>query len=130
MSNSTQSPNYQLDIRVETHYLEEQSRPDESQFVFSYTITINNTGTIPVQLISRHWIITDAENHVQEVKGLGVVGHQPLLKPKEGFEYSSGSVLTTSHGTMKGHYFCVAEDGHRFEVAIPEFMLSLPRILH
>jgi ApaG protein len=130
MSNSVESTMYQLDIQVETQYLEEQSRPDENQFVFAYTITISNIGTIPVQIISRHWIITDADNHVQEVRGLGVVGHQPLLKPKEGFEYSSGSSLATSHGTMKGHYFCVAEDGHRFEVEIPEFVLTLPRTLH
>lgn len=130
MSNSTTSPIYHLDVQVETHYLEEQSKPDDSHFLFSYTITITNTGNVAVQLISRHWIITDAENHVEEVKGLGVVGHQPLLKPKEGFEYSSGSSLNTSHGTMKGIYFCVAEDGHRFEVEIPEFVLTLPRTLH
>ena len=130
MSNFPVTPIYHLDIHVQSHYLEEQSQPDANQFAFSYTVTITNAGTIPVQLISRHWVITDAHNNVQEVKGLGVVGHQPFLKPKEGFEYSSGSSLSTSYGTMRGHYFCVAEDGHRFEVEIPEFVLTLPRTLH
>jgi ApaG protein len=98
--------------------------------VFTYTITIKNNGDIPAQLISRHWVITDANNHVQEVAGLGVVGHQPLLKPGEQFEYTSGTQLATQQGSMRGEYFCVAEDGHRFEVNIPEFVLTLPRALH
>jgi ApaG protein len=121
---------YDFKVTVITQYLEEQSNPDKAHFVFAYTITIKNTGDVPAQLISRHWIITDANNKVHEVQGLGVVGHQPLLKPGEGFEYTSGSSLETPQGTMKGIYFCVAEDGHRFEVAIPEFVLSLPRTLH
>lgn len=128
--NTSTSENYAFSVEVETQYLPEQSDPEKEQFVFSYSIMIKNTGTVPAQLISRHWIITDASNQVQEVKGLGVVGHQPYLKPGEGFEYRSGTSLATSHGIMKGSYFCVAEDGHRFDVAIPEFVLSLPRTLH
>jgi ApaG protein len=121
---------YQIEVAVVTQYLAEQSDPDNGDYVFAYTITITNTGTVAAQLISRHWVITDANNRVQEVKGLGVVGHQPLLQPEQGFEYSSGSSLKTQHGSMKGSYFFVAEDGHKFEVQIPEFVLSLPRTLH
>lgn len=121
---------YEFTVSVATQYLADQSDPDRDNYVFAYTITIKNTGSVTAQLISRHWIITDAKNQVQEVKGLGVVGHQPLLQPGQSFEYNSGSSLTTSHGSMQGSYFCVAEDGHRFEVAIPEFVLSLPRTLH
>ena len=121
---------YEFSVSVRTRYIPEQSDPDRSQFVFAYTITIRNTGTVPAQLISRHWIIVDANNHVEEVKGLGVVGHQPLLKPGEQFEYTSGTALVTPQGSMTGSYFCVAEDGERFEVTIPEFILSLPRTLH
>jgi len=121
---------YELTVSVKTQYLAEQSEPDKSNFVFSYTITIQNTGTVPSQLISRHWVITDANNHVQEVRGLGVVGHQPLLKPGEQFEYTSGTQMATPQGSMFGEYFCVAEDGHQFEAKIPEFVLSLPRTLH
>jgi ApaG protein len=121
---------YQIEVAVATQYLAEQSDPDNGDYVFAYTITITNTGAVAAQLISRHWVITDANNQVQEVKGLGVVGHQPLLQAEQGFEYSSGSSLKTSHGSMKGSYFFVAEDGHRFEVQIPEFVLSLPRTLH
>ena len=121
---------YEIEVSVVTQYLADQSDPNNANFVFAYTITIKNTGTVASQLISRHWVITDAKNQVQEVKGLGVVGHQPLLQPGQGFEYSSGSSLTTPQGSMKGFYFCVAEDGHRFEVEIPEFVLSAPRTLH
>lgn len=122
--------NYQLMISVQTEYLPEQSRPYDNHYVFSYTITIRNTGKIGVQVISRHWVITDANNHREEVRGLGVVGHQPLLAPGEQFEYTSGTALATPQGAMHGEYFCVAEDGYRFEVPIPEFLLSLPRTLH
>lgn len=121
---------YEMSVSVVTQYLQEQSNPDQANFVFAYTITIKNTGTVSAQVISRHWIITDAKNHIEEVKGLGVVGHQPFLPPGQSFEYTSGSSLTTPQGSMKGSYFCVAEDGHRFEVAIPEFVLSIPRTLH
>ena len=121
---------YQLNVDVKTQYLAEQSDPSKGNYVFTYTITIQNTGTVASQLISRHWVITDANNQVQEVRGLGVVGHQPLLKPGEQFEYTSGTQMATPQGSMFGEYFCVAEDGHQFEAKIPEFVLSLPRTLH
>jgi ApaG protein len=121
---------YQMTVTVRTQYLEDQSDPDHSHYVFAYAVTIKNSGTVAAQLISRHWVITDANNHVQEVRGLGVVGHQPLLQPGEQFEYTSGTTLATPQGTMRGEYFCVAEDGEQFETVIPEFVLSLPRTLH
>jgi ApaG protein len=123
-------PVYDFKVNVRTQYLPEQSDPSRTHYVFTYSITIKNTGSVGAQLIARHWVITDANNHVQEVRGLGVVGHQPLLQPGEEFEYTSGTQLATPQGSMYGEYFCVAEDGHRFEVAIPEFVLSLPRTLH
>ena len=121
---------YEMRVSVVTQYLKDQSDPEQNHFVFAYTITIKNTGTVAAQLISRHWIITDSKNHIEEVKGLGVVGHQPFLAPGQSFEYTSGSSLKTPQGSMKGTYFCVAEDAHRFEAEIPEFVLSLPRTLH
>ncbi len=121
---------YEFTISVKTQYLAEQSDPERTSFVFSYSITIKNTGHVAAQLISRHWIITDGNNHLQEVRGLGVVGHQPLLQPGEEFEYTSGTALATPHGSMRGTYYCVAEDGEQFEAKIPEFVLSLPRTLH
>ena len=121
---------YDFTVTVKTQYLAEQSDPPRNLFVFTYTITIQNTGTVTSQLISRHWVITDANNHVQEVRGLGVVGHQPLLQPGEQFEYTSGTQMATPQGSMVGEYFCVSEDGHQFEAKIPEFVLSLPRTLH
>lgn len=121
---------YDFTIAVRTQYLPEQSEPDRAKFVFAYTVTIRNTGDVAAQLISRHWIVVDANNHVEEVRGLGVVGHQPLLQPGEHFEYTSGTVLATPLGSMTGTYLCVAEDGEQFEAKIPEFILSLPRTLH
>jgi len=121
---------YQFGVTVRTRYLEDQSDPSAARYVFSYTITIVNTGSVTAQLISRHWVIVDANGQRQEVKGLGVVGHQPLLKPGERFEYTSGTSLATPTGGMHGEYFCVAEDGERFEAPIPEFALALPRMLH
>jgi ApaG protein len=121
---------YEFTVTVNSQYLEDQSDPSRSHYVFAYTITIRNTGRIAAQLISRHWVITDANDEVEEVRGLGVVGNQPLLQPGEQFEYTSGAALRTPQGTMKGEYFCVAEDGERFEAPIPEFVLSLPRTLH
>jgi ApaG protein len=121
---------YQMTVNVQARYLEEQSDPDRSRYVFAYAVTIKNTGSVAAQLISRHWVITDANNQVQEVRGLGVVGHQPLLQPGEQFEYTSGTSLATPQGTMRGEYFCVAEDGEQFGAPIPEFILSLPRTLH
>ena len=115
-------------IQTQVNYLPEQSDEAGSRFVFSYTIT--NLGRTPAKLISRHWIITDAHNHVQEVRGQGVVGEQPLLQPSQSFEYTSGTVLTTQVGTMCGSYQMQAEDGTQFEVDIPQFVLSVPRVLH
>lgn len=121
---------YEFSVSVRTQYLPEQSDPDRSNYVFAYAITIKNTGKVAAQLISRHWVITDANNRVEEVRGLGVVGHQPLLQPGEQFEYTSGTAIATPQGSMYGEYFCVAEDGERFEAKIEEFVLSLPRTLH
>ena len=121
---------YQISISVNTAYLAEQSDPSADRYVFAYTITIANTGTVSAQLISRHWIITDADNVVQEVKGLGVVGEQPLLRPGESFEYTSGTAMATPVGTMHGTYQMVAEDGNKFDAEIPVFTLSMPRVLH
>ena len=117
-------PTYQFSCEVLPRYLPEQSAPDEGIYSFSYTVTVTNTGDVVAQLISRHWIISDANGHTEEVKGLGVVGHQPLLKPGESFQYTSGSRLRTPSGTMHGSYFCVAEDGERFEAAIALFVLE------
>ncbi|MGA9164882.1 MAG: Co2+/Mg2+ efflux protein ApaG [Thiobacillus sp.] len=121
---------YHISVNVNTAYLADQSDPSSDRYVFAYTITIANTGTVSAQLISRHWIITDAENVTQEVKGLGVVGEQPLLRPGESFEYTSGTAMATPVGTMRGSYQMVAEDGNKFDAEIPAFTLSMPRVLH
>lgn len=121
---------YEMTVTVKTQYLADQSDPDRSLYVFGYVVTIRNTGKVAAQLIARHWVIRDTNDQVQEVRGLGVVGHQPLLQPGEHFEYTSGTSLATPQGSMHGEYFCVAEDGERFEAPIPEFVLSLPRTLH
>ncbi|GAB1412676.1 MAG: Co2+/Mg2+ efflux protein ApaG [Burkholderiales bacterium] len=125
-----ESKKYEVSVTAEAQYLAEQSDPQDGRYVFAYNIAIRNTGTIAAQLISRHWIIRDAESHVQEVRGLGVVGHQPLLQPGERFEYTSGCVLTTPVGTMRGSYRMVAEDGTPFEAPVAEFTLAMPRVLH
>ncbi len=121
---------YHFTVVPRASYIPEQSDAEAGRYAFSYTVTITNTGAVPAQLLSRHWIITDANNLVQEVKGQGVVGAQPKLKPGESFEYSSGSLLATPVGTMRGSYQMLAEDGTRFDAAIPEFTLSMPRVLH
>ena len=121
---------YRLNITTQVNYLAEQSDEADNRFVFSYTISLTNIGEVPVKLISRHWIITDANHDVQEVRGQGVVGEQPVLKPRQSFEYTSGTVLSTHVGTMSGSYQMVAEDGTRFDAAIPQFVLSVPRVLH
>ncbi|HEX8962871.1 MAG TPA: Co2+/Mg2+ efflux protein ApaG [Rhodocyclaceae bacterium] len=121
---------YAIDVQVKTQYLADQSDPDDGRHVFSYTIEIINTGSVAAQLVSRHWIITDGEGVVQEVRGLGVVGQQPLLQPGQRFEYTSGCALATAVGTMKGSYQMTAEDGTQFEAPIAEFLLSMPRTLH
>jgi ApaG protein len=117
-------------VSVQTQYLPEQSDESGGRYVFAYTITIHNAGSVAAQLISRHWIITDSQSLVQEVRGLGVVGAQPLLQPGESFEYTSGTSIATPVGTMRGTYQMLAADGSRFEAAIPEFTLSVPRVLH
>jgi len=121
---------YEITVVPKATYVEDQSDPSKDQYVFSYTITISNTGNVSAQLVSRHWIITDANGKVLEVKGLGVIGQQPLLKPGETFEYTSGTHLETAVGTMHGTYQMVAEDGQQFDAPIPSFTLSVPRILH
>ena len=117
-------PKHQFDVKVLPEYLPEQSSPDTGVYSFAYTITITNAGETPAQLISRHWIISDSRGHTEEVKGLGVVGHQPLLKPGESFQYTSGCRLRTASGTMHGTFHCVAEDGEPFHTAVPLFVLE------
>ena len=124
------NPPYSIHIAATTQYVAEQSDEAAGRFVFAYTITLRNTGSVAAQLISRLWIITDAQGSVQEVRGLGVVGAQPLLEPGQTFEYTSGAAIATAVGTMKGAYQMVASDGTRFEAPIPEFTLSVPRVLH
>ncbi|MBS0301919.1 Co2+/Mg2+ efflux protein ApaG [Ottowia sp.] len=126
---------YQFSVSVQTQFLPDQSEPGEPMYAFAYIITVRNTGEVAAQLIARHWIIQDARGHTEEVKGLGVVGQQPLLQPGEAFQYTSGCRLRTSSGTMHGSYFCVAEDGTRFEAPIALFVLDAsgaeaPRTLH
>jgi ApaG protein len=115
---------YQFSVEVLPQFLPEQSAPDEDQYVFAYTITITNTGDVTAQLISRSWNVNDSNGHTEKVKGLGVVGQQPLLKPGQAFEYTSGTRLRTPTGTMHGSFFCVAEDGEKFDADIPMFVLD------
>jgi len=121
---------HEVSDKAQTQYLPEQSDESGGRYVFAYTITIHNAGSVAAQLISRHWIITDSQGLVQEVRGLGVVSAQPLLQPGESFEYTSGTSIATPVGTMRGSYQMLAEDGTRFEAPIPEFTLSVPRVLH
>ena len=125
----TGSPAHRIVVDVDTSYVEEQSDPREKRFVFSYTITIRNEGAVPARLLTRHWIITDANGKVQEVRGDGVVGEQPYLKPGQGFRYSSGAVIETPVGTMQGSYQMVADDGQHFDAPIAPFSLAMPGIL-
>ena len=124
------SRKYEITVSTRTQYVPDQSDEANGRFVFAYTITIRNTGNITAQLISRHWVIADSNGKVQEVRGLGVVGAQPLLKPDETFEYTSGTAIATPVGTMRGSYQMVAEDGTQFDAPIAEFTLSVPRVLH
>lgn len=121
---------HKIRVEVTTAYVEDQSIPDESRFVFSYTITIHNDGTVPAKLMTRHWIITDANGKVQEVRGDGVVGEQPRLQPGQGFRYSSGAVLETPVGAMQGSYQMVTDDGAPFDAPIAPFRLAMPGLLH
>ena len=121
---------YQINVTARTTYIPEQSDPDSGRYVFAYTITITNTGSVTAQLISRHWIITDANGNVKETRGDGVVGEQPYLKPGQGFRYSSGAVIETPVGTMQGSYQMIADDGQHFDAPIAPFRLAMPGVLH
>ncbi len=125
-----ESKKYQITVRAVPQYLADQSDAAADRYTFAYTITFENVGTVAAQVISRHWVITDANAHVQEVRGLGVVGQQPLLKPGESFEYTSGCQLETPVGTMRGEFQVTAEDGMQFEAVVDAFTLSIPRVLH
>jgi len=126
--NETDLNNIRVD--VETRYIEDQSNPEQNYYVFAYTITIRNKGKQSAQLLTRHWVITDSNQKIQEVRGDGVVGEQPLLKPGEQFVYTSGTMLETEIGTMKGSYQMLADDGSQFDATVDEFVLSTPRVLH
>lgn len=121
---------FKIQVVALVKHLAEQSDEAENRYVFSYTITLTNNGNSTVQLMSRHWIITDGNNQVQEVRGQGVVGEQPVIKPGQSFGYTSGTVMATPVGTMSGSYQMVSEDGTKFEAPIPQFVLSVPRVLH
>lgn len=125
-----ESRKYHITVTPVARYIPDQSDEAAGRYVFAYTITIANTGTVPAQLVSRHWIITDANDAVQEVRGIGVVGEQPLLQPGQQFEYTSGTAIATPVGSMCGSYQMVADDGAHFEAEVPEFSLSMPRVLH
>lgn len=121
---------YKISVEVEPAYIEEQSNPDMEQYVFSYTVTIINDGKQPARLLTRHWVITDADGEIQEVRGDGVVGEQPYLKPGEGFQYTSGTLMKTPVGSMQGSYQMRADDGSEFDAPIPEFYLVAPKTMH
>ena len=121
---------YKVDVSVVTLYLAEQSQPENDRFAFAYTITVNNNGSLPAKLLSRHWVITDGDGHVEEVRGEGVVGLQPLIDAGKNHVYTSGTVMTTKVGTMQGTYQMLAEDGKRFDAIIKPFRLAVPGALH
>ncbi len=121
--------NHGIEIEVKTHYLKQQSQPDNEKYVFAYTINIRNVGAHKCQLITRHWVITESDFSVQEVHGEGVVGKQPIIEPGKSFEYTSAAILKTEVGTMKGFYDMLGENGQIFKAAIPQFTLSVPRVL-
>jgi ApaG protein len=123
-------PRYQVDVSVVTRYLAEQSQPEHERFAFAYTITVRNNGELPAKLLSRHWVITDGDGHVEEVRGAGVVGQQPLIEPGQSHIYSSGTVMTSKVGTMQGTYQMVADDGQHFDAVIAPFRLAVPGALH
>jgi ApaG protein len=120
----------EFSVTAKVSYLAEQSQPEQSVWAFAYTITIVNSGDVPAQLVARHWVITDTQGRVDEVRGLAVVGHQPLLKPGESFEYTSWTRIATPQGSMRGTYFCMTEDAHAFDAPVPEFTLARPEHLH
>ena len=121
---------YSIKVAAQAFYLEEQSDPEQDRYVFAYTVVIQNQGSIAAKLLSRHWIITDANGKVEEVRGEGVVGEQPYLQPGGGYRYTSGAILDTSVGSMRGSYQMLADDGMTFDANIPPFVLSIPRTLH
>jgi ApaG protein len=121
---------YTIDIDVATRFLDDQSEPDEGRYAFAYTIRLRNAGDVPARLLTRHWVITDANGKVKEVRGDGVVGEQPWLRPGDQYEYTSGAVIETNVGTMHGSYAWVADDGTAFDAPIPSFTLAVPRTLH
>jgi ApaG protein len=125
-----QSSKYRIEVSAKAFYVEDQSDPEKNHYVFGYKIKVTNTGEVAAQLVSRHWLITDSNHRVEEVRGLGVIGQQPTLQPGESFEYTSGCPLATPVGTMRGEYQMLAADGTKFDAAIPEFTLSVPRVLH
>lgn len=126
----TEQNRHRIRIDVNTNYVDEQSKPEEDKYTFAYTITIRNEGQVAARLIARHWVITDANGKVQEVRGEGVVGESPYLQPGQGFRYQSGTVLETPVGAMQGSYHMVADDGTQFDATIPPFRLAMPGILH
>lgn len=126
----TEKPSYTIDVQVKTRFVPDQSKPGDNRYVFAYTITLRNAGKLPARLLARHWMITDANGKVEEVRGDGVVGEQPWMRPGDDFEYTSGAVLETSVGIMGGSYRMLADDGTEFEAPIPPFTLSIPRTLH
>ena len=130
MTNSDEKKiNGRIEINVNAQYLSQQSQPDKHEYMFAYTIRIQNHGNENCQLISRHWVITESDFSVQEVHGEGVVGKQPIIEPGKSFEYTSAAVLKSEVGTMKGFYDMVTDNGHVFKAAIPQFTLSVPRVL-
>ena len=126
----TERNKYDITVTAKSTSIPGESGEARGRYVFAYTITIVNSGSVAARLVSRHWIITDADNRVQEVRGLGVIGEQPLLKPAQSYEYTSSTAIPTAVGTMRGSYQMVAEDGVAFDAPIPEFTLSAPRVLH
>ncbi len=130
MNNDIGNNAYKIDVQVRPAYIKEQSDPDNGHYVFSYTVIIKNTGSIPARLLTRHWIITDGDGQTQEVKGDGVIGEQPHLNPGEGFQYTSGTFMNTPFGTMHGSYQMITDTGERFDALIPTFALTVPNTLH
>ncbi|QXH47367.1 Co2+/Mg2+ efflux protein ApaG [Pseudomonas xanthosomatis] len=123
-------PRYQIDVSVVTRYLKDQSDPESNRFAFAYTITVQNNGTVTAKLMSRHWLITNGDGEVEEVRGAGVIGQQPLIEPGQSHTYSSGAVIGTRVGTMQGSYQMFAEDGKRFDAKVAPFRLAVPGALH
>jgi ApaG protein len=126
----TEKSSYTIDVQVESRFVSDQSKPSDNRYVFAYTITMRNAGDVPARLLTRHWVITDANGKVEEVRGDGVVGEQPWMRPGDDFQYTSGAVLETAVGTMVGSYLMLADDGTEFEAPIPTFTLAIPRTLH